>query len=79
MLKLAVLGLIVGVSVLLLGRRKDPTGKNAAFGARQPHEGHTDVRDAGPHAMRDKPVREWAETDEDLDESFPASDPPGGY
>ncbi len=29
--------------------------------------------------MRDPAVREWTETDEDGDESFPASDPPGGY
>jgi hypothetical protein len=29
--------------------------------------------------MRDPDAREWTETDEDLDESFPASDPPGGY
>jgi hypothetical protein len=52
---------------------------NAAFSADQPHERHTDVRDAGPEAMRDTPQREWTEVDEDIDESFPASDPPGGY
>lgn len=53
--------------------------KNAAFAEDQPHGSHKDIRDAGPKAMRDEPVREWTETDEDLDESFPASDPPGGY
>lgn len=52
---------------------------NAAYAEGQPQRGHTDVRDAGPSAMRDKTQREWTETDEDLDESFPASDPPGGY
>jgi len=37
------------------------------------------VRDAGPHAMKDKPVRKWEKVDEESDESFPASDPPGNY
>lgn len=52
---------------------------HAAFASGQPQGSHMDVRDAGPGAMRDKIKREWTETDEDLDESFPASDPPGGY
>jgi len=34
------------------------------------------IRDAGPDAMKDKPVRPWDEIDESSDESFPASDPP---
>lgn len=33
------------------------------------------VRPAGPDSVRDKP-RRWDETDEAVDESFPASDPP---
>lgn len=52
---------------------------NAAFAPDQPHNSHTDIRDSGPAAMRDELQREWTETDEILDESFPASDPPGGY
>lgn len=36
------------------------------------------VRNAGPSQMQDPP-RHWDEVDERLDESFPASDPPGGY
>ena len=52
---------------------------HAAFAPGQPSGSHTDVRDAGPEAMRDAPDGEWTETDEDGDESFPASDPPGGY
>lgn len=36
------------------------------------------VRDAGPDAMRDPPSG-WSKTDEEDDESFPASDPPGNY
>ncbi len=35
-----------------------------------------EVRDAGPEAMKDKPVRKWDKVDEASDESFPASDPP---
>ncbi|MXO48107.1 hypothetical protein GRI69_07545 [Erythrobacter vulgaris] len=53
--------------------------RNAAYAPDQPHESYLDIRDAGPDAMRDAPRREWTEIDEDLDESFPASDPPGGY
>ncbi len=58
-----------------------PRGRpvNAAYAEDQPHDNYTDIRDAGPQAMRDPSPHEWTETDEDLDESFPASDPPGGY
>lgn len=59
-------------------RRKSRQG-HAAFALDQPRGSHTDIRDAGPAAMRDELQREWTATDEDLDESFPASDPPGGY
>ncbi|QIG55278.1 hypothetical protein G6N82_01235 [Altererythrobacter sp. BO-6] len=59
--------------------RKDRPTRNAAFADDQPNQGHMDVRDAGPEAMRDPLQREWTEVDEDIDESFPASDPPGGY
>jgi hypothetical protein len=34
------------------------------------------VRSAGPEAMQ-SPPRRWDEHDQALDESFPASDPPG--
>ena len=45
------------------------------------HEGAGDpnyVRPAGPEAM-DAPPKTWSKTDEEADESFPASDPPGNY
>lgn len=35
-----------------------------------------EIRDAGPDAMKDKPVRKWDKVDQASDESFPASDPP---
>lgn len=37
------------------------------------------VRPAGPESMRDRPRRGWDQVDEQVDESFPASDPPGNY
>lgn len=42
-------------------------------------QGNAKVRDAGPESMRDKPARNWTKTDEEVDESFPASDPPANY
>jgi hypothetical protein len=36
------------------------------------------VRDAGPEAMANPP-RRWDQVDQQADESFPASDPPGNY
>ena len=38
----------------------------------------TYVRPAGRQAM-DMPPAAWSKTDEEADESFPASDPPGNY
>ena len=49
---------------------------HAAFAGNQ---GNADIRDAGPETMRDEPNREWTKTDEESDESFPASDPPANY
>lgn len=39
---------------------------------------YTPVRDAGPENMSVQPQR-WSKTDEAIDESFPASDPPSTY
>lgn len=74
---LRLLGLAAGI--FAVSRLRKAGKRNAAFAPDQPHDSYRDIRDAGPAAMRDKPLREWTRTDEDLDESFPASDPPGGY
>ena len=37
-----------------------------------------EIRPAGPENM-ENPPEEWDEVDEESDESFPASDPPGNY
>ncbi|KUO54727.1 MAG: hypothetical protein APF82_07060 [Sphingomonadales bacterium BRH_c42] len=71
------LGLLGFVGYKLL-KPKDRAA-NAAYADGQPHDYYTEIRDAGPQAMRDPPQGEWTEIDENLDESFPASDPPGGY
>lgn len=43
-----------------------------------PGEDHAYVRTAGRKTM-DMPPGRWTKTDEEADESFPASDPPGNY
>lgn len=37
-----------------------------------------DVRPSGTDAMKNPP-KDWKKEDEESDESFPASDPPGNY
>jgi hypothetical protein len=43
-----------------------------------PEKQHDYVRPAGRKEMT-VPPRRWNKTDEEIDESFPASDPPGNY
>ena len=43
-----------------------------------PAQDHTYVRPAGRKTM-DMPPEKWSKSDEEVDESFPASDPPGNY
>ena len=54
--KMVALGL-AGFAGFALFKRKDAS-RNAAFAEDQPHNFHTDVRDAGPGAMRDPDARE---------------------
>lgn len=64
----------------LFGRADKRDETPAAFAPGQGEPGNdTQIRDAGPEAMRDPTNRPWTEADEDGDESFPASDPPGNY
>jgi Protein of unknown function (DUF2934) len=44
----------------------------------KPGDDHSFVRPAGRKLMEDPPSS-WSKTDEESDESFPASDPPGNY
>jgi hypothetical protein len=76
--RLAALG-AVGYAVYKYATRQEPHNKAAfAHGEGQP-ENFTQIRNAGPAAMRDTPGREWQKVDQASDESFPASDPPATY
>lgn len=56
--------------------QKNYAGSQPAFAGNQ---GDARIRDAGPTAMRDESHRDWTKTDEESDQSFPASDPPANY
>jgi hypothetical protein len=50
-----------------------------AFSQPTDPENFAKTRDAGPENVRDGKGEGWDVVDEDVDESFPASDPPGSY
>ena len=78
LLKLAALGTLGYIGYKYYQHRKSESAP--AFAAGQPGgENFAKVRDAGPEAMADKPKRTWEKTDEAVDQSFPASDPPSTY
>lgn len=52
--------------------------RRRASAKQKPEEDHTFVRPAGRKLM-ENPPSSWSKTDEEVDESFPASDPPGNY
>ena len=59
---------------------KNRTDRNEAFAPNQAGGANfSQVRDAGPEAMADRPTRNWTEADEGSDESFPASDSSAKY
>lgn len=76
MVKRIALGVLVGVIARRVGQAMGgrPGPRRLAAGAEQDKP----VRDAGPKEMRDPP-RKWDRVDEEIDESFPASDPPANY
>lgn len=66
------LTLFVGLGVALAGLTLMNRSRSRAALTTMP------VRNAGPEDMRDPP-RRWDETDQALDETFPASDPVTKY
>ncbi len=56
--------------------QKNAAESQPAFAGNQ---GNSRIRDAGPNAMRDGSKSDWTKTDEESDQSFPASDPPANY
>ncbi|WBY17158.1 hypothetical protein PF049_03075 [Erythrobacteraceae bacterium WH01K] len=84
LLRTAILGALGYLGYKAMTDKSDKNGKKntkldengVAFADGQPDGQH---RDAGPGAMGDKPKRKWTKTDEELDETFPASDPPANY
>ena len=78
LLRMAALGALGFVGWKVYEKSKDNSPPAFAKG-QEPGENLAQVRDAGPEAMADKPQREWTQTDQTSDESFPASDPPGTY
>ena len=78
LLKLAALAALGYVGWKYYEKTRDKSPPAFAMG-QEPGENLAKVRDAGPHAMADKPKREWSKEDQASDESFPASDPPATY
>ena len=78
LLKLAALGALGYVAYKYIESQKSVSP--AAFANDQKTgDNFAKVRDAGPEAMADQPKRAWSKTDEESDQSFPASDPPSNY
>ncbi|MEO6388579.1 MAG: hypothetical protein ABIT16_13590 [Croceibacterium sp.] len=78
LLRLAALGALGYVGYRYFEKARND-GSAAFANGQHPGDNFSKVREAGPHAMADKPSEEWTPTDQASDESFPASDPPGTY
>lgn len=73
LLKLAFIG---GLGAILY---KSFKGQSATVDDRGPIGSSGIVRDAGPEEQHGVSRHDWDVVDEQSDESFPASDPPGNY
>ncbi|TCD06552.1 hypothetical protein EYB45_02225 [Erythrobacteraceae bacterium CFH 75059] len=74
LLKLAVLGGL-GYAGYKYYEKNFANPSRPAFAGNQ---GDATIRDAGVSSMRDN-AQSWSKTDEALDQTFPASDPPATY
>lgn len=70
------LGLLAGVAVVAYNSFSQ-SAQARLKGSTPSGSGH--VRDAGPEQQRGIANDDWDVVDEQVDESFPASDPPGNY
>jgi hypothetical protein len=78
LLKLATLGTLGYVAYKYFEKQRSDSPPAFATG-QTTGDNFAKVRDAGPAAMADKPAPTWSKTDQEVDESFPASDPPSNY
>ena len=77
LIKLAALGALGFVGYRYFQKRNET---NEAFAAGQAGGSNfAQVRDAGPSATATGKGQGWDKVDEEVDESFPASDPPANY
>lgn len=78
LLKLAAAGAAGYALYRALNRAQPPSAPVAFADGEGAQDGFSQVRNAGPEAMRSDPPR-WDRVDEASDESFPASDPPATW
>jgi len=80
LIRIAALGAASYVGYKFWQKSQKGEHSHAAYSSGQSAKGDASpIRDAGPDAMRDGEKRTWTPVDQQSDESFPASDPPGNY